>query len=408
MMINNIKDIFPILSQKINGNKLIYLDNAASTQKPIQIIESINEYYKKFNSNVHRGVHHLSQIATQEYENARSKVHKFINSKYSEEIIFTKGTTDSLNLIANVIKKEINEGDEIILSIAEHHSNIVPWQIIAKEKKAVLKYILLDKKQNLDYNHFISLLSSRTKIVSIQDISNALGNINPIENIIKEARKYNPIIIIDAAQSLAHKKMDVQKLDCDFLCFSGHKMYSSTGIGVLYGKKNILENLPPYQFGGDMIKEVFLDYSTYADLPLKYEAGTPNIEGAITLAKAIDFISEIGIKNIEKHENNLYDYSINRLSEIKDIIIYGGENKTSSISFNIEGIHNFDLGVLLDQMGIATRTGHHCCQPLMRYLNISGTVRISFAVYNTTKELDYLIKCIEKAVSLLKNTIPSV
>ena len=378
--------------------KLIYLDNSASTQKPQRVIDKISDYYKTINSNVHRGVHTLSQKATQEYENSREKVRNFINAKSYEEIIFTKGTTDSLNLISNILKNNLNKGDEVILSIAEHHSNIVPWQFIAKEKGIKLKFVELDKEGKFNFEQYKNFLNEKTKIISLQHISNAIGNINPVEKIISEAKKIGAIVILDCAQSAPHIKLDVQKLDCDFIAFSGQKMYSPTGIGILYGKKDLLEKLPPYQGGGDMIKEVSLQSSTYADLPLKYETGTPNIEGAIGLGEAIDFIDEIGIENISRYEDDLYKCTLEEISSIENIEIYGGGEKTSAISFNIKGIHSFDLGSILDKMGIAVRTGHHCCQPLMKYLNIEGTVRVSLAIYNTKEDIDILKKAILKAV----------
>ncbi len=394
--IEKIRNDFPILNEKIYDKKLVYFDNAATSQKPLIVIDAINNYYKHINSNVHRGTHYLSQKATIELEETREKIKSFINAKSVSEIIFTKGTTDSINLVAHSFgKKFINKDDEIIISSLEHHSNIVPWQIIAEEKQAKVKVIPINDKGELLLDEFKKLITSKTKIISVNHISNALGTINPIKEIIEIAKKNNIKILIDGAQASPHLKIDVIALDCDFYCFSAHKMCGPTGVGVLYGKEDILNELPPYQAGGEMIDEVTFEKTTYNVLPYKFEAGTPNIADIIAFKKAIEYLESLGMDNIKEYENELLKYGTEKLSSIEGLKIIGtSENKASVISFNLEGIHHFDAGTLLDRMGVAVRTGHHCTQPLMKRLNIAGTIRASFAFYNTKEEIDVLYNSI--------------
>ncbi len=389
---NKIRADFPILNQEIYCKPLIYLDNGATTQKPKQVIDAVSKFYSETNSNIHRGVHFLSEKSTLHYENARETVRQFVNANSTKEIIFTKGTTDAINLIANTFgEKYIKEGDEILISEMEHHSNIVPWQMVCERKNATLKIIPFNDKGELIFEEFEKLLSKKTKIVAVTHISNSLGTINPIKKIIEKAHKLNVPVLIDAAQSIQHFKTDVQELDCDFLVFSGHKIYAETGIGILYGKEKLLEALPPYQGGGDMIKTVDFEKTTYADLPLKYEAGTSNYVGAISLGVAIDYLQDIGFDDIIKYEKELLDYATKKLSSIKGLRLIGtAKNKASVISFILENIHNYDAGTLLDKMGIAVRTGTHCCQPVMKHFGIAGTIRASFAFYNTFEEIDKL------------------
>lgn len=390
--ISKIRKDFPILEQKVYGKPLIYLDNGATTQKPKQVIDAVNKFYAETNSNIHRGVHFLSEKSTIEYENARKTVQEFINAKSEKEIIFTKGTTDSINLVAySFTEKYISEGDEIIVSEMEHHSNIVPWQLACERKNAKLKIIPINDNGEIIYDEFEKLLTKKTRIVAITHISNSLGTINPIKKIIDKAHKYNVPVLIDAAQSIQHEKIDVQELDCDFLAFSGHKIYAETGIGVLYGKEKFLNEIPPYQGGGDMIKTVSFTKTTYADLPLKFEAGTANYVGAISLNEAIKYLQNTGFENIIKHEKKLLDYATEKLLQVSGLKIIGtAEQKASLISFNLGEAHNYDVGTLLDKMGIAVRTGTHCCQPVMQRFGIAGTVRASFAFYNTFDEIDNL------------------
>jgi cysteine desulfurase/selenocysteine lyase len=403
MNINSIRKDFPILTQTVNGKPLIYLDNAATTQKPQAVIERISEYYKTINSNVHRGVHTLSQKATDAMENARETVRKFINAKETHEIIFTKGTTESLNLMAHSFaQKFLNEGDSILISAMEHHANIVPWQQVCKQKKANLLVIPILENGELDLEKFDELLSENVKLLAITHISNVLGTVNPIELLIEKAHKKNIPVLIDAAQSAAHETLDVQALDCDFLVFSGHKMYAPMGIGVLYGKSDWLNQLPPYQFGGEMISEVRFEESIFNELPYKFEAGTPNVEGILGLETAILYLQKIGMKQIAEYENELLNYATQKLRKIDDIIFHGtAKQKSAVLSFNIQGIHNFDIGSILDQLGIAVRTGHHCAQPLMDNLCVPGTVRASFAFYNTKDEIDTFIKGVKTAKKML-------
>src|SRR5690606_8741270 len=392
-----------ILKRLVNGKPLIYLDNGASTQKPQSVIDAINHYYTSQNSNIHRGVHYLSQIATDAYEITRRKLKSFINSKEDYEIIFTKGTTDSINLVASSYGEAfVNEGDEVIISAMEHHSNIVPWQMLCERKKATLKVIPINEEGELDMNAYKALLNERVKIVALTYISNTLGTINPVKEIIELAHGFNVPVMLDAAQAVQHVAIDVQALNVDFLAFSGHKMYGPTGIGVLYGKEKWLNAMPPYQGGGDMIKDVSFEKTTYNDLPFKFEAGTPNIEAGITLAFAIDYIDSVGLDKIAQYEHELLEYATDELLAIDGLRIIGtAKEKSSVISFVVGTIHHYDIGVILDKLGIAVRTGHHCTQPLMALYGIPGTVRASIGLYNTKEEIDILVKGVRKAVSML-------
>lgn len=401
--INKIRNDFPLLSRKVNGKNIIYFDNAATTQKPQRVIDAITKYYTEQNANIHRGVHRLSQDITTIYENARITIQKHINAKFSHEIIFTKGTTESINLVADCFgKKFISDGDEIIISEMEHHSNILPWQQLCEEKNAVLKIIPIDNNGEISVTQINNLCNEKTKIVAITHISNTLGTINPVREIIRIAHQKNIPVLVDGAQSVAHLKVDVQDLDADFYCFSGHKMYAPTGVGILYGKEEWLKKLPNYQVGGGTIKTVSFTKTEYADLPLRFEAGTPNIEGGIGLAAAIDYINEIGLSAISNYENELLNYATEKLSEIDDLKIIGtAKEKAAVISFVIKNIHPYDIGVLLDQLGIAVRTGHHCTQPLMQKFGISGTVRVSFSFYNTKEEIGELVKGVERVKKMM-------
>ena len=400
--ISKIRSLFPILNQKVNGNELVYFDNAATTQKPNAVIDILKDYYKNNNSNVHRGVHYLSGLATDKFEETRKAVQKYINAKHVHEIIFTKGTTDSINLIASCFRSVLSTGDEIIISELEHHSNIVPWQLCCEQSGAKLNVIPLKENGELDINKFEALLSSKTKLVAISHVSNSLGTINPVKKIIDLSHALGAKVFIDGAQAAAHIAIDVLNLDADFYCFSAHKLYGPTGVGVLYGKEKELNQLPPYQGGGEMIKEVSFSKTTYACLPHKFEAGTPNIAGVIAFKKSLEFITGIGVSNIAKYEDELLDYATSKILKIDGVKIYGeSDNKTGIISFNISNIHHYDIGVLLDKMGIAIRTGHHCTQPVMKKFNIPGTARISLAVYNTKKEIDICIAAIKKAKKML-------
>ena len=400
--VGKIRAQFPLLHQKVNGKDLVYFDNAASTQKPQVVIDALNHYYSNDNANIHRGVHYLSQEATDKFEDTRNTVKRFINAKNSCEITFTKGATDSINLVANGYRSLLNKGDEIIISEMEHHSNIVPWQMCCEDSGATLKVIPILDDGDLDIEAFENLLSEKTKLVAITHISNALGTINPIEEIITATHKVGAKILIDGAQATPHTSVNVQGLDVDYYCFSAHKMYGPTGVGVLYGKEALLDELPPYQGGGEMIKEVSFEKTTYADLPHKFEAGTPNIAGVIAFKAALDFITNLGIENIAKHEDQLVQYATEQLSAISGIQFIGEAKKRAAlVSFNIEGLHPYDIGVLLDKMGIAIRTGHHCAQPIMERYNIPGTVRMSFGVYNTKEEIDICITAIKKAQTML-------
>ena len=399
---SNIRDRFPLLNVTVNSSPLIYFDNAATTQKPKEVIDEITKYYQEENSNIHRGVHHLSQISTDNFEKCRDKVQQFLNAEFSHEIIFTKGTTDSINLVSTCFQDQLQKGDEVIISEMEHHSNIVPWQMCCQKTGANLKVVQIDDKGNLDMTHFKEILSNKTKIVAITHISNSLGTINPVKEIIQLSHDKNAKVLIDGAQAAAHLKVDVQDLDVDFYCFSAHKLFGPTGVGVLYGKEKILNSLPPYQGGGEMIEKVELYKSTYAPLPHKFEAGTPNIAGVIAFKKSINLIQEIGLQEISNHEDKLLQYATEKLLEIKGLDIIGtSEKKSAIISFNIKGIHHYDLGVLLDKMGVAIRTGHHCTQPVMARFGVPGTARISFAYYNTFEEIDSCIIAINKAKKML-------
>ncbi len=400
--INAIREKFPILQEKIDGNELIYFDNGATTHKPKVVIDAISNYYSTQNSNVHRGVHHLSQIATDYFEESRSEVKKFINSRKECEIIFTKGTTDSINLVANGYASLLKDGDEVVISELEHHSNIVPWQMCCQKSGAKLKIIKITDKGELDLTHFENILSKKTKLVSISHISNTLGTINPVSEIIKCSRKVGARILIDGAQAASHIPLDMQKIDADFYCFSAHKIYGPTGVGVLYGKEEALNELPPYQGGGEMIKEVYLNKSIYANLPHKFEAGTPNIAGVIATKYAVEFIKSIGLNNIHEHENTLLEHATEKMLSIPGMKIYGtSKNKTGIISFNIKNIHPYDIGVIIDKMGIAIRTGNHCTQPIMDKYKIPGTARISFGVYNTKEEINRCVDAINRAINML-------
>ena len=400
--VNKIRNDFPILKRKVNGCPFVYFDNAATSQKPSKVISSITDYYENYNSNIHRGVHTVSQEATDAYENARKKIQTHFNAKYSEEIILTSGTTHSINLVANGFRSLLNSNDEILISELEHHSNIVPWQMMCEKNGATLKVIPLKDNGELDYESFLKLLSVKTKVVFVNHVSNALGTINPIKNIILESHKYGAAVLIDGAQASSHIKADMQDLNVDFYTTSAHKLCGPTGIGMLYGKKEWLEKLPPYQGGGEMISEVTFEKTTYAELPNKFEAGTPNIVGAIGFGEAIDYLNEIGFEKIEEYENELLEYATKKLKTIPDLKIYGeAKNKTSVISFNIGNIHSYDLGTILDKYGIAVRTGQHCAQPVMDFFGISGTVRASFSFYNTKDEVDYFYDSLNKAVAML-------
>ncbi|GAA4512383.1 cysteine desulfurase [Sphingobacterium thermophilum] len=401
--INKIRNDFPILKREVNGKPLVYLDNGATTQKPKFVIDAITNYYEEMNSNVHRGVHYLSQLSTDAFEVTRRKVQQFINAKEEAEIIITKGTTESINLVASCFGKAfVHEGDEIIISAMEHHSNIVPWQMLCEDRGAVLRVIPMNDKGELDMKAYEELLSDKTKIVAVAYVSNALGTINPVKQIIEMAHARNVPVLVDAAQAIQHIAIDVQELDVDFLAFSGHKMYAPTGVGVLYGKRVLLDAMPPYQGGGDMIKDVTFEKTTYNELPFKFEAGTPNIEAGICFAAAIDYINSLGIENIKAHEDELLAYATQKLKAIAGVRIIGeAEYKSSVISFVVDGVHPYDIGVILDKLGIAVRTGHHCAQPVMDRFNIPGTVRASLALYNTKEDIDNFVAGLTRALNML-------
>ncbi len=400
--VQKIRNDFPILSRKVNGYPLVYLDNAATSQKPQQVIDAIVDYYSNYNANIHRGVHTLSQEATDAYEAARKKIQKHFNAKEAYEIIFTAGTTHGINLVANGFSGILKKDDEIIVSAMEHHSNIVPWQMLCEKTGAILKVIPMNEEGILIFSEYEKLLSEKTKLVFVNHISNALGTINPIEKIIKKAHEVGAAVLVDGAQSCSHIKPDLQKLDVDFYVTSAHKMCGPTGVGILYMKEEWGNKLPPYQGGGEMIAEVTFEKTTYATLPHKFEAGTPNICGGIVFGAAIDYLNSIGFEAIEKHENELLKYATEKLLEIEGLKIYGtGPDKTSVVSFNIEGIHPYDIGTIVDKLGIAVRTGHHCAQPIMDFYKIPGTVRASFAFYNTLEEVDALVNAVKKAKMML-------
>ena len=402
--IEEIRNDFPILNAKVRGKDLVYLDNGATAQKPAVVIDAINTYYKDYNSNIHRGVHHLSQVATTAYEDAREKLRGFINAPKLEEVIFTKGTTESINIVASCFgRNSLNKGDEVIISAMEHHSNIVPWQMICDEREAVLKVVPINNKGELLMEEYKNLLSIKTKLVAVTHISNTLGTINPVKEIIDLAHQKGALVLLDGAQAVPHIKVDVQELGCDFYAFSGHKMFGPTGVGILYGKSEYLNDMPPYQGGGDMIKEVTFEKTTYNCLPHKFEAGTPNIVGGIGLGVAVDYMQEVGIDLIHKREEELLAYATAKIVQVEGVRIIGeAEHKAGVLSFVIEGLHPFDIGTLLDQLGVAVRTGHHCTQPLMNFFEIPGTIRASFAFYNTKEEVDKLISGLERALSMLR------
>ena len=394
--INKIRQDFPVLQQKIYGKPLAYLDNAATTQKPKVVIDTVSKYYSEENANVHRGVHYLSNKATESFEIARKNIQQYINAENSHEIIFTKGTTDSINLVASSFgKKFISKDDEILISLMEHHSNIVPWQILCEEKKAKLNIIPINEKGEIIFDAFEEFLTDKTKLVAITHVSNVLGTINPVKEIISKAQEKNIPVLIDGAQSIPHLKVDVKELDCDFYCFSGHKVYAPMGVGVLYGKDKFLEEMPPYQSGGEMIKSVTFEKTYFNELPFKFEAGTPNVGGVLGLSAAFDYLNKIGRENIEVYENELLNYAIEELQKINGLRFIGtAKHKTSVISFLIGDIHPYDAGIIIDKMGVAIRTGHHCAQPVMDWFKIQGTIRASFAFYNTKDEIDRLIEAI--------------
>lgn len=401
---HSIRQDFPILDQTINGKPLIYLDNAATSQTPKQVMDASCHYYSQINSNIHRAAHKLARAATKAHEDARETIAKHLNCKYNHELIFTSGTTDSINLVSNTLalSGKISAGDKIIISTLEHHANIVPWQMLCQRTGATLEVIPIHECGTLDMDAYEQMLDDRVKLVAVSHVSNALGTINPVKSIISMAQNCGALVLIDGAQAAPHFKIDVQDLGCDFYAFSAHKIYGPTGIGILYGKEDILNELPPWRGGGEMIKEVSFENTTYNDLPFKYEAGTPDIEGAIAMAAAIDYMNKLDLKNIASHEASLEQKATSALQEIKGIRLYGtAPQKAGVVSFRIEGIHHYDLGTLLDQMGVAVRTGHHCCQPLMARYGITGTVRASFAVYNTDQEVDAFIEAVHKSARML-------
>lgn len=403
------RENFPILNELVHGQKLVYLDNAATTQKPQLLIDAIAKAYSRWNANVHRGVHHLSQVATQKHEEARQKVAKLIHAQSEEEIIFTKGTTDSINMLARSFGDAmVGEGDEIIVSQLEHHSNIVPWQMLCERKKAVLKVIPLQEDLSLNIEAFKEILNEKTRLVSVAHVSNVLGVVNPIEDIIRLAHEKGVAVCVDGAQSVPHLAVDVQELDCDFLVFSAHKMYGPTGLGILYGKKEWLDKLPPAEGGGEMIEHVSFEKTTYNVLPYKFEAGTPNYVGSYAFGKVIDFVQEVGLKQIAEHEHKLAKYLEEQLALLPNVRVYAaGLPKAGAVSFNVYRedealIHPFDVGVLLDRQGIAVRTGHHCAEPLIDYLHVPGTVRASVAIYNTIEDIDAFVVALKKAIMMLQ------
>ncbi len=399
-----IRSAFPILSQEINGKPLVYLDNAATSQKPLCVLDSSRDYYEKINSNIHRGVHKLSQAATAAHETARDTIARHLNATRPEEIIFTSGTTDSINLVASALGRSdlLEKGDEIIISGLEHHSNTVPWQMLCERLGITLKIIPVLDNGTLDLEIFEQLLSEKTKLVSVNHVSNAFGTVNNIAHICSQAKKVGALTFIDGAQSVPHFSIDLQLLDCDFYAFSGHKIYGPTGVGVLFGKYDLLCELPPWRGGGEMIKEVTFEKTTYNVPPFKFEAGTPNIEGGIALATAFNYVNNLGITKIANHEEKLIRRAADILADFEEITLYGPDDRIGAISFNFEGIHHYDLGTLLDQMGFALRTGHHCCQPLMARFGVTGTLRASFAVYNTLEEVEAFGEALQKALMMLR------
>lgn len=397
MDVKSIREAFPILNQEVNGHPLVYLDSAATSQKPVQVIEAVSNYYREYNSNVHRGVHTLGTKATDAYEGAREKVRKFINASSMEEIIFTRGTTTAINTVAaSYGRANLKAGDEIVISYMEHHSNIIPWQQVAKVTGATLKYIPLEEDGSISIEQARATINSNTKIVAIMYVSNVLGSINPVKEIAAIAHQNGAVMLVDGAQSTPHMKVDVQDLDCDFYALSGHKMCAPTGIGALYGKKHLLENMEPIEFGGEMIDFVDLQDSTWKELPWKFEGGTPIIAGAVGLGAAIDFLNDIGMENIEKHEHEIVDYALEQLSTVEGITIYGPKHRAGLVTFNIDDVHPHDLATVLDVEGIAIRAGHHCAQPLMRWLKVSATARASFYLYNTKEDVDAFVRGLVK------------
>jgi cysteine desulfurase / selenocysteine lyase len=395
---------FPILDQSVNGRPLVYLDNAATSQKPRAVLDASRRYYEEINANIHRGTHHLARAATAAHESARETIARHINAAEPAEVIFTSGTTDGINLVASVVGLAgiLSPGDEILISTLEHHSNIVPWQMLCERSGAMLKVIPCDEEGNLDQEAYRTLLSDRTKLTAFTWISNAFGTVNPVREMISAAKSAGALVLIDAAQAVPHLPIDVQALGADFLALSGHKAYAPTGIGILWGKRAVLDSLPPWRGGGEMIKEVTFAKTTYNELPFKYEAGTPNIEGAIALAAAFDFMESIGLDAIGVHEAKLIRRAAEGLSNIQGLHLYGPAGRAGALSFGVGGVHHYDLGTLIDQMGVAVRTGHHCCQPLMARFGITGTTRASFAVYNTEAEVDVLVTAVDKALSMLR------
>ena len=400
MLPTSLRDDFPILRKIVNGKPIVYLDNAATSQKPIQVMEASRRYYEELNSNIHRGTHHLARLATAAHQAARETIAYHLHAASPDEVIFTSGTTDSINLVADILP--LAPGDEILISTLEHHSNIVPWQMLAQRSCAKIVVIPCDEDGVLDQTAFAALLSEKTKILALTWISNAFGTINPVREMTAAAKKLGATVLIDAAQAIPHFSIDVQSLGADFLAFSGHKVYAPTGIGVLWGKLDLLKSLPPWKGGGEMIKEVTFEGTTYNDPPFKYEAGTPNIEGAIALAAALDYVNSIGLSEIAAHETALIRSAAAALSEIPGIRLYGPADRIGALSFVIEGVHHYDLGTLIDQMGVAVRTGHHCCQPLMARYGITGTTRASFALYNSEQDIEALAAALKKAANMLR------
>jgi cysteine desulfurase/selenocysteine lyase len=401
--VREIREEFPALRQQVYGKNLIYFDNGATSQKPKLVLDAINLFYSKENANIHRGVHYLSQRATTDYEAARQRIQRYLGARKSEEIIFTKGTTDSINLVAFSYGSTLSAGDEILISAMEHHSNIVPWQMLCERQGCILKVAPINQRGELIMDEFDKLLSKKTKLVAITHISNTLGTVNPVKEIIQKAHAVGSKVLIDGAQSIQHMRINVKELDCDFYVFSSHKVFGPTGIGVLYGKEEILDRMPPYQGGGDMIARVTFERTTYNELPFKFEAGTPHIAGGICLGKAFEFLESVDMEAAERHERELAKYAEDMLDTFEGLQIIGeAKNKTSVVSFSLKGIHPFDIGTLLDKQGIAVRTGHHCTQPLMDFYGIPGTVRASFAFYNTKQEIDTFVEAVERSLSMLK------
>lgn len=401
--IESIRNQFPILKTRVGNAALVYFDNGATSQKPQEVIDAINLYYQNENANIHRGVHYLSQLATEKYESAREIIRFFLNAKHGHEIIFTSGTTAGINLVASSFGRLLSSGDEILISEMEHHSNIVPWQMLCESKNLKLRYIPINERGELQIELIDNLITKKTKLVAITHVSNSMGTINPIEQIIAKAHGVGAKVLVDAAQSLQHFRVDVQKLDCDFLAFSGHKIFGPTGTGILYGKEDLLNSMPPYQGGGDMIKTVTMEKTTYNDLPHKFEAGTPNISGGIALGVAINWLAQFDAVKLKNHEDDLLIYATERIKEIEGVKIYGeSKNKCGVLSFLIEGLHPYDIGTLLNQQGIAVRTGHHCAQPVMDYFKIPGTIRASFSFYNTRDEVNFFIEALKRAVKMLR------